>query len=222
MDYTSLSNTELVRLCGREPKNRSAWIEFHTRFDQRIRLFAYRECRKQIGAGPPPFSQVVQDIVQDVYLTLIRNQGKALKAFKGLNENSIYLYLGVIVKNIVSNYLYSITPPRLPALEKSLDATVYDHQQKTLLLRDSLCSDYIDTEEQVLFQDFLRRIEEILDQEYLEEDRERNRLIFKLFFLEGFDSNAIAEQFGFALSAKRVANLICLMRNALKDKLKRP
>ena len=221
MDYSKLPNKALIHLCGHACKDRGAWAEFYTRFNDRIRLAVYRECKNKIHRNRgSQFSQVVQDIVQDVYVKLVSNEAKALKDFKGTNENSIYLYLGVIAKNAVRNHVVQANAQKRPSIEKSLDEPLYpDSTQNQLVLHDRLHPIYSNIDEEIMFKDLHEEIIEVIEKAYSKKDRERNKIIFKLYFYEGFSAENIATQFGYHLSVKRVSNLISDIKNLLQEKL---
>lgn len=222
MDYSKLSNTALIHICGHDPKNRSAWAEFYTRFNDHIRLAVYRECKNKIHRNRDvQFSQIVQDMVQDVYMKLVSNKAKALKDFKGTNKNSIYLYLGVIAKNTVLNYVIQSTAQKRPPIEKSLDDPLYSNTAKNqLVIRDRLHPHDSNIDEQIMFKDLEDEIMKIIDEGFHRRRKERNKIIFKLYFYEGFTVEDIATQFGYRLSVNRARNLIRDIRNLLQEKLK--
>jgi len=106
MKLKEISHSELVNLCSQESKDRYAWIEFCSRFDQHIWSVINRECReKNIFENFSQPKQVMNDLVQEVYVKLIEKDKKALRDFQGRYENSIFLYLGTIAKNVVRNHL---------------------------------------------------------------------------------------------------------------------
>ncbi len=221
MDYSKLPNTVLIHICGHNPKNRAAWTEFYSRFNDRIRLFIYRECKNKIHhSRDSKFFQIVQDLVQDVYVKLVSNGAKALKNFKGANENSIYLYLGIIAKNTVRNYVIQEKAQKRPSIEKSLDDPLYPEvKQNQLVLHDRLHPHYSNIDEQIMLHDLEDEIIDVIDDAYPKKNRERNKIIFKLYFCEGFSAENIATQFGYNLSVKRVSNLISDIKSLLQDKL---
>ena len=213
MNIKDLANNELVKLCAQHLNNRSAWMEFYARFDERIWLVTYRECKqKRIIEHSVPFRQIVPDLVQDVYVRLVENNCKALRDFIGASENSIYTYIGIIAKNVVRNYLIKMGAQKRPAIDKSID----DIQSisKNWISKDKLNIVLNDREE-----DLKEQIEVILDRQLKGRDKERNKLIFKLYMYEGFSPEEIALQKKFSLSAKRIGNIISEIKKELRYQL---
>lgn len=213
-----LTNNELVKLCAQQPDNRSAWMEFYDRFDERIWLVIYRECRqKEIAKHSVPFRQVVQDLVQDVYVRLVENNCKALRDFIGISENSIFTYLGVVAKNVVRNFSIKMGVQKRPSIDKSIDDIQSISNEQVNKSKNGRPCNNLDEDFSVEY--LKEEIEEILDQYFRGKDKERNKLIFKLYMYEGFTPEEIASQLKFTLSAKRVGNIISDIKRELREQL---
>lgn len=211
MNVKKLTNNELVNLCAQNPRNRSAWLEFYSRFDERIWLVICRECKeKGLYENTPQFHQIVQDLVQDVYVKLVEKNCKALKAFVGVSENSIFTYIGIIAKNVVRNYLIKRGAQKRPSIKKTIDEA---------LLSQDLEYAFATVEEEFTLEIRKEEIEHILENSIKGRDKERNKLIFNLYFYEGFSPEEIAAQFDFALSAKRIGNIISDIKQELRKEL---
>ena len=122
MDIQTLKSNELIQFCARHPNHKLAWAEFYNRFDKTIWLFVYRECiRRGITKGSDQFEQIVQDLVQDVYIKLVEKNCKALYNFIGASENSIFTYLAIIIKNVVLNHVISMSVQKRKSKKKSMN-----------------------------------------------------------------------------------------------------
>lgn len=223
MNYAHLSNADLVRLCGREPGNRDAWRAFVLRFDGRIRLAVFREYKTKINSeNEGQIKSVVDDLVQDVYTKLVENQAKALKVFKGANDNSIFKYLGMIAKNTVLNYAIKAGAQKRQAFKQSLDRFhIYSTLGDALTLHQAAHPAKNDVEEVVLLESLLEEIDTILDRFYKGKHRLRNKLLFRLYFVQGLPVESIAETFFVELSKKRINNIISEMKNEIQKSLSR-
>lgn len=211
MNVKELTNNQLVNLCAQEPRNRSAWFEFYARFDERIWLVIYRECnQKGLSENTVQFNQILQDLVQDVYVKLVEKNCKALKAFIGVSENSFFTYIGIIARNVVRNYLKKMGAQKRPSIEKSIDE---------ILPIDIFKSTYVDPEDEFTLVIRKEEIEDVIDEFLKGRDKARNKLIFKLYFYEGFSPEEIASQFNFSLSAKRIGNIISEIKQVLRNEL---
>jgi len=218
MSLKNLSNTQVIQLCACDPTNRNAWSEFYNRFDDRIWAVVYRECReKQVAAKPQQFDQIVQDLVQDVYLRLVEKKCQALRDFQGASENSIYTYLGIIARNIVRNYLVKMKAQKRPLINKSIDdilSTSRDQIQK-----DESKLVYVNGEEGFSVEILKEEIDEILERCLAGQDKERNKIIFKLYLYEDFSPEEIASQLESSLSEKRIRNIIGQIKRVLRGEL---
>ncbi len=221
MNTKKLNNIELIKLCARESWNRQAWLEFYSRFDERIWLVVYRNC-KTLGLHKldSQFKMTVEDLVQEVYAKLTDNNCKALTNFKGASENSIYAYLGVIARNVVKNYLISINAQKRSLPEKSLDdILMITENGQMIFVKDVIKSPYSDVEDEFSVVILKEEIDAILDKILKSKDKDRNKLIFKLYFYEGFSAEEIALQFNFGISSKRISNLTTDIKNKLRQEL---
>ena len=221
MNIKDLDNVELIRLCAQESSNRNAWIEFYNRFDERIWLVIYRESEIMgITKEDPQFQNTIQDLVQEVYVKLVANDCKALKNFTGASVNSIYAYLGVIARNVVKNHVISINAQKRSLLEKSLDEvlTITENGQK-IYTKDVIKSPDSAIEDELSVTILKEEIDNILNKILKNKDKDRNKLIFKLYFYEGFSVEEIASQFNFGLSLKRISNLTSDLKKKLRQEL---
>lgn len=206
MILRELSNTQLVKLCAEDPGNKDAWAEFSFRFDARIKLIVYREAQnKSLLTNTRNMKQFLEDLVQDVYLKLIANDCRLLKAFKGVSENSIFSYLGIVAINLVRNYATSQKTARHFVLENSIDKELLEPYFS------------IDNEKDLSFEALKQEIEKILDNNLMNKDKERDKLIFKLFFYEGFSVEDIASEL--FLSPLMVKKLLANIKSRLRQKL---
>jgi len=218
LNLKQLTNIELIKFCVANPENRTAWIEFYNRFDERIWLVVYRECKaKNVATNSQQFKQIVQDLVQDVYLTLLRKNCKALSDFKGRSENSIYTYLGTIARNVVRNYITKTIAQKRPQISQSLNDVSGD--QHRFPSEDHYYPDYAGAEAVFTLEDLREDIEKILNIHLTGKNKERNKLIFLLHAFEQFSPQEIASQLQYPLSAKRVGNIISEIKKLLRREL---
>jgi RNA polymerase sigma factor (sigma-70 family) len=216
-----MKNTELVALCAQESWNRKAWREFYNRFDARIWLVIYRECKAMgIIKQATQSKQTIEDLVQEVYVKLADNDCKALKNFIGASENSIYTYLGIIAKNVVKNHFIKMKAQKRPTLEKSIDdvSTITETGEK-ILIRDVVRPTYSDVEQNFSVEILKQEVEDILNNILKGKEKERNRLIFKLHLYKKFSAEDIANKFNFGISSKRISNLITAIKKQLQQEL---
>jgi len=218
LDLKKLTNTELIRRCSEDPQNRLLWLEFCHRFDERIWLIVYRECRDRgLAEKKDQIKQTVQDLVQEVYLKLLKNNCKALTSFIGASENSIYTYLGIIARNVVCNHVTKMNAHKRPNIGKSLNDISSGCKDYEIFIPSPINEETIAQE--LSFEMLKEEIDLILNQNLKEKYKERNKLIFKLYFYEKFSPDEIASKLGFEVTSKRVLNLIAEIKTLLRREL---
>jgi RNA polymerase sigma factor (sigma-70 family) len=217
MNLKNLSNTELIKRCAQDSSDQSAWTEFYTRFDEHIRLMLVRECRrKHLNAN-----NILEDLVQDVYMRLVQKKCKALWDYKAANDDSIYSYLAVIAHSVVCGYLAREGAQKRRHHESSLDApAVSSSADDDLRLIDTIRNDEPDPDANLIRESERQEIEYQLDKVLTKNTRERDKLIFKLYFNEGFSPVQIAAQCGALLSEKRIGNIITELKKRLAEQLR--
>ena len=219
LDLKKLTNTELIRRCAEDPHNRRLlWVEFCSRFDERIWLIVYRECQdKGLAKKKDQIKLTVQDLVQEVYLNLLKNDCKALTSFIGASENSMYTYLGIIARNVVCNYVTKMNAQKRPNIDKPLNDTSSGFNDYEIFKISQINKEAI---EQDLSLEMLKEeIDLILNQNLKDKYKERNKLIFKLYFYEEFSPEEIASKLGFEITSKRVLNLVAELKTLLRREL---
>ena len=220
MDISKLDNLSLIGLCARQSKNLKAWREFYNRFDECIWLAIIRECKEKLSVRErSQFDQIVQDLVQDVYMRILEKDCKALRTFKGNHEHSVYLYLSTISKNVVRNHLIKMAAQKRPVVDKSIHEEQYISSDGRGVPVAERIPAYADTEEPYMLEDLENEIDSILDIYLKGKDRERNKIIFKMHFYEECSAEEIARQFNFGLSSKRIGNIISELKQILRKAL---
>lgn len=101
-----LTDLELIRLCY-EKKTQDLWQEFYSRFNRYIKLYirkALESYKTTYTLKEIDFLALKEDLEQEVYLRLVKNDYQALKSYDGAN-NCFHSYLHKIATNIVLEYL---------------------------------------------------------------------------------------------------------------------
>jgi RNA polymerase sigma-70 factor (ECF subfamily) len=99
MDLNKLPANDLAKLCC-DAGNLAAWNEFVRRFQQPIALAVKRKARKWGGVSP----EVVDDLVQDIFMRLCADRCKVLKNFVPKGPDSIIGYLVVVARNVAHDH----------------------------------------------------------------------------------------------------------------------
>jgi RNA polymerase sigma factor (sigma-70 family) len=218
LDLKQLTNTELIRMCAENPRNRALWAEFYHRFHDRIWGMVYRECQnKGLLANSKNAQQLLEDLVQDVYMKIVEKDCSALKNYVGASDNSIFAYLGIISINVVRNYVTSQRAKRRPNIEKSINDDFSAIKDSYWMLDPN--ANLNDAEERLALESLLKEIEEVLDDCAKGKDQDRNKEIFKLCVYKGYSAEEVTSKFEFGLSSKRIGNLISELKKCVRKKL---
>lgn len=117
-----LTNVELVRRCQTIGDER-AWNEFVVRFNRFISVGVLRSLARLDSARMHRVDvELVDDLVQDVYLKLFSNARGVLSGFRGETEAAVLVYIGKTAISVVAEYLRQRRSLRRHAPVVSLDA----------------------------------------------------------------------------------------------------
>ena len=212
-----MNNTELVRHCANDKRNKKAWLEFLSRYKNLVYNTIIQECKNSdLHKNCFQFDETVKDLVQEVYLKLLQNDCKALKVFKGESENSIYSYLRIIARNVVKNHIIKIQAKKRPPMDRLLDESTWITGDKgEIYSSDKYKTTIFDPEQELKLKILKEEIDYCLKKVLTGRDKKRNRLIYQLHIYKGFSPKEIASSFDFGISTRRIANIISDSRQKL-------
>lgn len=193
-----LTLQELLRYCPdpSSPYREYAWCQFNRRYGKFIHACVRKRCR---GWSAPrlqmQFNEIVADIVGRVFFELCRNDGKALRSFRGGDNERMFLaWLAAICHRVSHRYLTGkwlkgenveeeenpeIAPLHIEELDRDMAWELYE--QVVSKLRDS-------SKRQTVI-------------------RERNINIFALFTFAGFSEEMIRMLWCFKGLGERVVQV---------------
>jgi len=215
MDIRNHSNNELVRYLAQHPRDENAWAEFLRRFHEQICCTIHREC-KRIGHNQG--AAHAQDLAQEVYKKLLRNNCRALREFRGQFENSIVKYLHIVAIRVAQNDYRKDTAKKRP----SSGRTVSIHEPRWYLPDEHS----VDLNEIIPSQEWARKVGEfeIVDaierclQKILQGQRHgpRDKLIIKYYLYDGQSAEDIGTFPDINLSSQRVFGIIAAVKRKLQ------
>jgi RNA polymerase sigma-70 factor, ECF subfamily len=97
-DYKDATPAHLIDGCV--GGDAAAWREFIRRYNSVIALTANRVARR-CGESSP---QIIEDLVQETYLKLCAKNARALRGLRLKHPNSIFGFLKVVAKNVTEDY----------------------------------------------------------------------------------------------------------------------
>jgi RNA polymerase sigma factor (sigma-70 family) len=163
---------------------------------------------------------VVEDLTQDVFVRLMDGERRAIAQFKGRNENSIYTYLNAIATNLVRDHVKMLRAQRRPQVAASLDETRRSNSPEELdeflTLADKLMSSEPDPEATIVEGEVRMHISGALDQVCRGSTTKRDRLIFRLYFLEGLTIDEITTYQSISLTQSGIEKRIFKIRSIIK------
>src|SRR5215472_7704612 len=202
------SAPDLLRECGEKLTDRALWAKFQERFQGLIFLYLMRAMR--LRRIQEDAADVVPDLSQEVYLRLVQHDGRILRGFRGTTEFSVMAFLARISSSVVQDYQRAVSSDKrrgqVVPIETARAAEVggltpespeFDSSQLAAILS------WID-------------IERIVEGDPDRKNARRNALIFKLHYIDGFESAEIARFPGFGLTKSGVETILARLRKRVQ------
>ena len=182
----------LIQKLQEAPRDPELWNDFVCLYHRYLARCVKTALDLLVQPRPSAFEQVVEDIVQNVYLRLLKHDGRALRAFRGGSDAAISRYLRIIALNLTRNYLRGLRAQKRGHEEISIETAADDQDRKTTMVK------LIDPDSQRELQnlDFEEEINNLLTQVLISSNRNRDMLIFQLYYFDDLDAEEIAEIVG--------------------------
>jgi RNA polymerase sigma factor (sigma-70 family) len=213
---------ELLTRCLQRPPDEDAWQEFVRRYHGAIRAsvsktFHIRASQETDRRAQFP-EDLIDDLVQSVYVRLVEEGNRALDRFEGEYDNSIFQYLGIISINVVRDYFREAKAQKRPKLSVSLDELL-ENVGEGKMLKDaggSLdCSLMMGAGSSLSMED----LEGALRRSVSRKHRDRDSLIFKLRYYEGLTLEEIKKALGLDISPVGIGSILNRITHRLRAKL---
>lgn len=201
------SAADMLRECGEKLTDKGLWTKFQDRFQGLIFLYLMRALN--LRGIHEDTADVVPDLAQEVYLRLVQHDGRILRTFRGTTEFSVMAFLARISSSVVLDHVRAMASDKRRAQVVPLEIA-RESEAKELSSRDvkefdlSAVLSWID-------------IERIVDGDPDRKNARRNALIFKLHYIDGFDSAEIARFRGFDLTQSGVETVLARMRKRIQE-----
>ena len=214
----------LLERCSGRPPDDEAWKEFVRRYHSTIRINViktfHRKAKEESDRKPQFPEDLIEDLVQAVYIRLVEDRNRALERFEGEHENSIFQYLGMIAINVVRDYFRETRAQKRPKISVSLDellemggdGALMDESLGALWKTANADSNSALTEEE---------IDIALRRAVKGKNKDRDLLIFKLKFYEGLTLDEITQSMGLDISPVSVGSIINRIIKKLRVSLSR-
>jgi RNA polymerase sigma-70 factor (ECF subfamily) len=190
---------ELIAVCF-ETGSEAAWGELVKRFQPLIASVILRVVRRY----NQPNRNIVDDLVQETFLRLCRDGGKALRQFDHRYEAAIFGYLKVVAASVATDYF------RSQNAQKRMGEVSVDPQD----LVDRATASETSAESHVLLGEIERCVNRATN-------NERDRAIFWLYYQQGLTAKDIANLPNMNLSDKGVESCLLRLLRAVRCELAR-
>jgi RNA polymerase sigma-70 factor, ECF subfamily len=197
--YQDESNEQLLRLCAHSA-NAEAWEEFVRRFQPLIAGVVMRVAERYGLTG----SGIVDELVQETFLKLCRNDSKALKEFKAEHDGAVFGFMKTVALNVAIDHFRSSQPRSEEPLEEWETAPENSSTGGTGTAEMAVLMDQVDG---------------ALTKSTTSETRDRDRTVFWLYYKHGFTAKAIAALPAVGLTVKGVETVIFRLTKAIRKSL---
>lgn len=204
--YSSLSLKDVVCLCA-ESCDQEAWEEFVSRVGKPISLTIMRTA----SLWGDPSRSLVEDLVQVTYLKLWEDGCRLLRNFAIQHPEAILGYLKKTAANATHDYFKHGHSQSSGGDEPHVSTSDVDPEAG---------EEVHGSQEKIAFGIFLCEIDDHLKRS-LSGDRERDRMIFWLYFRQGMSTKEIASLPALGLTAKGVGSVLERVKNCIREQILR-
>jgi RNA polymerase sigma factor (sigma-70 family) len=197
-DYSQLETLELVATCVTS-KHAAAWQEFVRRFQPLIAGVVARAAARWV----PLTAGIVDDLVQETYVKLCSEEFRRLREFESRHEDAIYGYLKSIAYTVTLDHFKVHYASKRGARLRSNGS--FDTSLRVVGQRSSV-------EMEIL----LRELEEMAGEGA---EEKRDKLVFALYYRQGFSTGKIARIRSLGLSQKGVESCLHRLTERLKKRV---
>jgi RNA polymerase sigma-70 factor (ECF subfamily) len=202
MDSFRGSVNDLAKACARSA-DAAEWEEFLRRCAPLVSLVALRLCRLWMNRAEPA---IVDDIVQEVFLKLCDQERRILRNFEPRGEDSFLGLLRVVSSSVGNDYFR-----RHSSVKRGGKAVTSSLDEESTPNRTSKTGQ---AEKEVLFSQLDRKLRSAPGV-----STERDRVLFWLYYRQGFTAEEIAALPGAGLSAKGVESALRRIAIWLREQL---
>lgn len=197
MDPRKLSTEELVRLCLAS-RDEGLWTEFVRRFRCPIAGIIAKRIFRHISRVD---RELVDDLTQETFFKICRNDFKTLRNFKFQHENALHGFLKVVAANMVEDFFRKKELPN----DGDEDMEVVPAPPGPL-----------PPDKRILIEEVKTCLQQLADQPNFARDSK----IFWLYYRDGYTAQAISQLPDIGLTVKGVESTLLRLIKWLRDKLK--
>jgi RNA polymerase sigma-70 factor (ECF subfamily) len=202
-DFSVIS--ELFVECARDVRA-EAWEAFIERFHRLISAIVFRTARRYQAPTP----SLLEDLVQECYLKICANRQALLGKSHFENEEAAFGLIKVVASNVVHDHFKGVmaTKRGAAAKEESLES-------KELAGGLPQLGTVTAIERSLL----IREIDAILRNRLEGPNKQRDRIVFWLYYRQGLTADAIARLPAIRLSTKGVESILVRLTKLLRTEM---
>ncbi|MBO0861319.1 MAG: sigma-70 family RNA polymerase sigma factor, partial [Chloracidobacterium sp.] len=156
----------------------------------------------------PPSVEIVSDLLQEIYLKILKDKCAVLQHYRGASEFEAEVYLMHIATSVTIDHLRRQRSLKRRARTESLEKAIFLEEVQSR--HERFIDHYTD---EMAENDVIR----ILKDSFKGRNRKRNILIFLLHFREGLTPQEISEIELFELRPSSVSHILAEMREKLRE-----
>jgi RNA polymerase sigma factor (sigma-70 family) len=203
-----LSLQEIVCLCAASNDD-DAWQEFVSRVGKAISLTVLRTA----SAWGEPSPSLVEDLTQIIYLKLWEDGCRLLRDFALQHPEAILGYIKKTAANTTHDHFKH---------RRSQSAGGGQPHVSTSDVDPEAGGQVLGSQDRLAFQILVAEIDDCLTRNLTGPDRERDRMIFWLYFRQGMSTKEIASLPVIGLTVKGVGSVIERVKHAIREQILRP
>jgi RNA polymerase sigma-70 factor, ECF subfamily len=207
MDSAALSTEELLLKCANRG-DEASWEEFVRRFHRLIATVALRVARRWGEFSP----QVIDDLVQEVYLKLCADRFRMLRSFKSHHPDAFYGYLKVVTANLVLDHFKGAH-----SIKRGSGRVGVAADAQTSGTPDATGA--VGVADRIERKILMREVDALINRLDAGPHLERDRTVFWLYYRVGLTANAIAALPSIGLSMKGVESTILRLTRLLRQEI---
>ena len=205
MRYSSLSLKDVVCLCA-GPRDDEAWEEFVSRVGKPISLTIMR----MAFLWEEPSRSLVEDLSQATYLKLWEDGCRHLRDFAIQHPEAVLGYLKITAANVAHDYFRHINSQSSGGDKPHVSTSDVDPEAG---------NEVFGSQGRIFFEIFLKEIDEHLKHCLTGPDKERDRMIFWLYFRQGMSTKEIASLPTIELTADGVGSVIERLKHCIRERI---
>jgi RNA polymerase sigma factor (sigma-70 family) len=191
---------DLLRACGENPRADNLWESFRQRVLPLILTYVMRSIHH--GESVSDRASVVQDLAQEVCLRLVQHRANALRTFRGDTDMAVFAFLAKTAMTVVTDHYRAAGCLKRHTTLVPHDADAAD-APRAVVANEAAILAMVDLE---------RSLGNVIDRH-----ADRNLLLLKLYYLEGFTAEELAEHPAFHLSASGIEKALQRLKQQLQS-----